>query len=154
MNFSGQLQPTGFAVSYHSAFNKLIGPSFMSSMSYLPPSLVRVEKISLLGPGVVILTGPSSCGKGEVAASLCELLSIDTTRHLSMGGILRTTVEKAKTDHAFAAMLAEKYSLSHNVSIFDCIDSSDELTEKVRRYQPKYFVPHKAYSFPIAGRRI
>ena len=109
----------------------------MSSMSYLPPSLVRVEKISLRGPGVVILTGPSSCGKGEVAASLCELLSIDTTRHLSMGGILRTTVEKAKTDHTFAAMLAEKYSLSHNVSIFDCIDTSDELTEKVRRYQPK-----------------
>lgn len=109
----------------------------MSSMSYLPPSLVRVEKISLLGPGVVILTGPSSCGKGEVAASLCELLSIDTTRHLSMGGILRTTVERAKTDHAFAAMLAEKYSLSQNVSIFDCIDSTDELTEKVRRYQPK-----------------
>lgn len=109
----------------------------MSSMSYLPPSLVRVEKISLLGPGVVILTGPSSCGKGEVAASLCELLSIDTTRHLSMGGILRSTVERAKTDHVFAAMLAEKYSLSYNVSIFDCIDSSDELSEKVRRYQPQ-----------------
>ena len=109
----------------------------MNSMSYLPPSLIRVESISLRGPGVVILTGPSSCGKGEVAGALCELLSIDTARHLSMGGILRSTVESAKTDKAFAAMLAEKYSLSHDVSMFDCIDSTDELTEKVRRYQPK-----------------
>jgi len=110
---------------------------YMNTMSYLPPSLVRVEKISLRGPGVVILTGPSSCGKGEVASALCELLSIDTTRHLSMGSILRTTIEQAKTNHAFAAMLAEKYALSHNVSIFDCVDTSEELTEKVRRYQPK-----------------
>lgn len=109
----------------------------MSSESYLPPSLVRVEKISLRGPGVVILTGPSSCGKGEVAAALCELLSIDTARHLSMGGILRDTVDRAKSDHTFATMLADKYSLSQNVSIFDCIDTTDELTEKVRRYQPK-----------------
>lgn len=114
----------------------------MSSMSYLPPSLIKVEKISLSGPGVVILTGPSSCGKGEVAGALCELLSIDTSRHLSMGGILRNTVDKAKTDDDFAAMLAEKYSLSAQVSIFDCIDTTDELSEKVRRYQPqlqKYF---------------
>lgn len=109
----------------------------MNSMSYLPPSLIRVENISLRGPGVVILTGPSSCGKGEVAAALCELLSIDTARHLSMGGILRNTVESAKTDTAFAEMLAEKYSLASNVSMFDCIDSTVELTTKVRRYQPK-----------------
>jgi len=61
----------------------------MNRNSYLPPSLVRVEKIALRGPGVVILTGPSSCGKGEVAQALCEMLSIDPERHLSMGGILR-----------------------------------------------------------------
>jgi len=109
----------------------------MSSMSYLPASLIKVEKISLRGPGVVILTGPSSCGKGEVAGVLCELLSIDYARHLSMGGILRSTVERAKTDAGFATMLADKYSLSKSVSIFDCIDTTDELTEKVRRYQPQ-----------------
>jgi len=107
----------------------------MSSLSYLPPSLVKVEKISLRGPGVVILTGPSSCGKGEVAGVLCELLSIDNKRHLSMGSILRTTVERAKTDSGFANMLAEKYSLSGDISIHDCIDTTVELTEKVHRYQ-------------------
>lgn len=109
----------------------------MNSTSYLPPSLVKVEKISLRGPGVVILTGPSSCGKGEVASALCELLSIDEQRHLSMGGILRNTVEQSNTDSSFADMLATKYSLSKAVSIFDCVDSTDELSAKVRRYQPK-----------------
>lgn len=109
----------------------------MNRTAYLPPSLIRVEKIALRGPGVVILTGPSSCGKGEVANALCELLSIDPERHLSMGVILRTTVERARSNKGYASLLAEKYSLSNTVSIFDCIDTSDELSEKVRRYLPE-----------------
>ncbi len=109
----------------------------MNPNLYLPPSLVRVEKISLRGPGVVILTGPSSCGKGEVAQALCEMLSIDPERHLSMGGILRNTVERSKEDSNYAKLLAEKYSLSKEVSMFDSIDTNDELTEKVRRYLPE-----------------
>lgn len=109
----------------------------MNPNLYLPPSLVRVEKISLRGPGVVILTGPSSCGKGEVAQALCEMLSIDPERHLSMGGILRNTVERSKEDATYAKLLAEKYSLSKDVSMFDSIDTTDELTEKVRRYLPE-----------------
>ncbi len=109
----------------------------MSSNSQLSHSLVRVEKISLRGPGVVILTGPSSCGKGEVAQALCEMLSIDPQRHLSMGGILRNTVERSKQDSNYAKLLAEKYSLSNTVSMFDSIDTTDELSEKVRRYLPE-----------------
>lgn len=109
----------------------------MSQSPYLPTSLVRVEKIALRGPGVVILTGPSSCGKGEVAQALCETLSIKTERHLSMGGILRNTVERSKTDSTYASLLADKYSLSQSVSIFDCIDTTDELSDKVRRYMPE-----------------
>lgn len=109
----------------------------MSRASYLPPSIVRVEKIALRGPGVVILTGPSSCGKGEVASALCDMLSIDAERHLSMGGILRNTVELARGDATYGSMLAERYSLSNDVSMFDCIDTTDELSEKVRRYLPE-----------------
>jgi adenylate kinase family enzyme len=101
-----------------------------------PRSLVRVERIALRGPGVVILTGPSSCGKGEVAAALCDLISIDPERHLSMGEILRSTVDRSKTDEHFARLLADKYSLSRKTSIFDCIDTNDELVEKVRRHLP------------------
>ena len=99
-------------------------------------SLVRVERIALQGPGVVILTGPSSCGKGEVAAALCDLVSIDSLRHLSMGEILRSTIERSKEAPSFQKLLEEKYALSHAISIFDCIDTNDELTEKVMRYLP------------------
>lgn len=101
-----------------------------------PRSLVRVETIALQGPGVVILTGPSSCGKGEVAAALCDLVSIDPARHLSMGEILRSTIERSKSDPGFAKLLADKYELSSDVSIFDCLDTNEELTEKVRRHLP------------------
>ena len=43
-----------------------------------PPTtdLFKVERISLRGPGVMILTGPSSCGKGEVAAALRGALHV------------------------------------------------------------------------------
>jgi adenylate kinase family enzyme len=105
-------------------------------------SLVRVERIALRGPGVVILTGPSSCGKGEVANALCELVSVDPRRHLSMGEILRTTAERSKTDPDYARLLAEKYALSRDVSLFDCVDTNEELTGKVSRYLPdleRYF---------------
>lgn len=108
----------------------------MNRTPYLPASLVRVEKIALKGPGVVILTGPSSCGKGEVAHALCKMLSIDEERHLSMGEILRSTVERAGSDKEFASFLAEKYSLSNDVSMFDCIDTTVELSDKVRRNLP------------------
>jgi adenylate kinase family enzyme len=109
----------------------------MSLTPYLPASLVRVERIALRGPGVVILTGPSSCGKGEVAQALCETLSIDPERHLSMGGILRNTVDRSKSDRDYASLLEDKYSLSKSVSMFDCIDTTEELSDKVRRYLPE-----------------
>jgi adenylate kinase family enzyme len=93
-----------------------------------------VERIALCGPGVVILTGPSSCGKGEVANALCEILSIDPSRHLSMGEILRTTVAQARGDAEFALHLEQKYSLSAKANVFECLDTNEELTEKVKRH--------------------
>jgi adenylate kinase family enzyme len=54
-----------------------------------------------------------------------------------MGEILRSTVERAKSDPTFAKLLAERYALSQDVSIFDCLDTNDELDEKVRRYLPE-----------------
>ena len=82
----------------------------------------------------MILTGPSSCGKGEVANALCEILSIDRKRHLSMGEILRSTVARSKEDPGFAALLEDKYALSRKTSIFECVDTNDELSVKVKRH--------------------
>ncbi|MDB4837985.1 nucleoside monophosphate kinase [Marinomonas sp.] len=98
-------------------------------------SLVQVEKIKVREPGVIILTGPSSCGKGEVASALCQTLSIRPEAHLSMGEILRSTFRGAKEDPAFAELLATKYDLSYENNIFDCVDTNEALSAKVRSYQ-------------------
>jgi len=71
-----------------------------------------------------------------VANALCDLLSIDARRHLSMGAILRSTIERSKSDPDFMRLLEEKYALSRETSIFDCVDTTDELTQKVRRHLP------------------
>ena len=99
----------------------------MTTLSTTPQALVRVERIALRGPGVVILTGPSSCGKGEVANALCDVVSIDPRRHLSMGAILRSTVERAKSDPGFAKLLAEKYDLSNDVFTSDFYEHAHRL---------------------------
>ena len=94
-------------------------------------ALIKVDKISLRKRGVIILTGPSSCGKGEVANALCSVLSIKPDSHLSMGDILRNTFSQAKVDEAYANLLKDKYELSQEYSIFNCVDTMDDLTQKV-----------------------
>jgi adenylate kinase family enzyme len=98
---------------------------------YALDSHIKVEKISLRGPGCIILTGPSSCGKGEVAAALCRVMSIPPQAHLSMGEILRTTIHSAKHDEKFRTLLSGKYQIDANTNIYDCIDTTPELTRKV-----------------------
>lgn len=97
----------------------------------------KVEKISLQGPGVVILTGPSSCGKGEVAAALCQVMSLPPTDHLSMGDILRSTITRSRHDHDFGRLLSDKYEISNQLNIFDCRDTNDELVAKVSKHLPR-----------------
>jgi adenylate kinase family enzyme len=89
-----------------------------------------IRDIEITGAGVIILTGPSSCGKGEIAMALCELLSIERDRWLSMGDILRRTYERARQPD-FMKLLEERYSISDQVPILNCIDSSPELARKV-----------------------
>ena len=93
-------------------------------------------------PGVVILTGPSSCGKGEVAAALCRVMSIAPSDHLSMGEILRSSFQNAKSDASYAALLSERYQISAASNIFQCVDTTEDLSRKVKNYLPqleKYF---------------
>jgi len=80
---------------------------------------IQVEKIRVNGKGVIILTGPSSCGKGEVANTLRKALSIPKERHLSMGDILRMTISKARASKNFQETLSKTYHISNDISIFD-----------------------------------
>lgn len=110
----------------------------MNSASYQEfRSLVRVRQIGLRQPGCIILTGPSSCGKGEVASALCKIMSIRPEAHLSMGEILRSTFTRAQADLSYAKLLATRYDISDKNNIFNCIDTRPELTKKVLSYEPQ-----------------
>jgi adenylate kinase family enzyme len=110
---------------------------FLTPQSYDPTSLVRVDKVSMRTHGCLILTGPSSCGKGEVASALCRIMSIPPSDHLSMGEILRQSFQNAKNDPSYAALLADKYRISKDANIFDCVDTTEHLTNKVKNLLPE-----------------
>lgn len=103
---------------------------------------IIVEKVKVEGNGVILLTGPSSCGKGEVAKSLCKFLSIPENKHLSMGDILRKTIIKAKEDSDFLNQLSSKYLISDKASIFDENVNRIEIVQKAKAHLEevqKYF---------------
>lgn len=109
----------------------------LNRVAYELESKIKVERVTLKGPGVLILTGPSSCGKGEVASALSKVMSIPPEAHLSMGEILRTTFQRAKNEKSYAKLLADNYKISSVSNIFDCVDSTDDLTKKVLSYIPE-----------------
>ena len=109
----------------------------LNRVAYELASNIIVEKVSLKGPGVLILTGPSSCGKGEVASALSKVMSIPPEHHLSMGEILRSAFQRAKNEKSYANLLESSYKISSQVSIFDCVDSTEELSKKVLHYLPE-----------------
>jgi adenylate kinase family enzyme len=95
---------------------------------------ITVEKVRVEGKGVLLLTGPSGCGKGEIAKALCKFLSIPKKRHLSMGDILRKTVIKAKENEDFMKTLGEKYNISNDISVLDLEKNPPEVVQKVKNY--------------------
>lgn len=95
---------------------------------------ITVEKVRVEGKGVLLLTGPSGCGKGEIAKALCKFLSIPKERHLSMGDILRKTVIKAKENEDFMKTLGEKYNISNDISVLDLEKNPPEVVQKVKNY--------------------
>lgn len=96
---------------------------------------ITVEKVHVEGRGVILLTGPSSCGKGEIAKALCRFLSIPPNKHLSMGDILRKTIQKARAEKSFRNRLAYDYDISDKVSIFDMSKNKQDIREKAEQYK-------------------
>lgn len=96
---------------------------------------IIVEKVRVEGKGVILLTGPSSCGKGEIAKALCRFLSIPPHKHLSMGDILRNTVQKARQDRSFRHRLAEEYQISYRISIFEPDSNKPDIIDKATQYR-------------------
>lgn len=96
---------------------------------------IIVEKVRIDGNGVILLTGPSGCGKGEIAKALRKFLSIPEEKHLSMGDILRKTIVKAGEDKEFRTTLADKYKISGKVSIFDNEHNKTEVIRKAENHK-------------------
>lgn len=95
---------------------------------------ITVEKVRVDGRGVILLTGPSGCGKGEIAKALCKFLSIPKERHLSMGDILRKTIIKAKENDVFLKTLGERYNISKDISILDIKKNRPEVVQKAENH--------------------
>lgn len=106
---------------------------------------IKVERVSVEGRGVIILTGPSSCGKGEIAKELRRFLSIPKERHLSMGDILRQTIYKARHEESFKKTLSSKYKISNGISILDGLHNTKEIVSKAikNELELKNFYPGK-----------
>lgn len=95
---------------------------------------IQVEKVIVEGSGAIILTGPSSCGKGEIANELRRFLDLPERKHLSMGDILRLTIKRAREDHRFKSVLTDVYHIRDDVSIFDDNYNAYEMIEKASKY--------------------
>ena len=95
---------------------------------------IQVEKVIVEGSGAIILTGPSSCGKGEIAKELRKFLDLPERKHLSMGDILRLTIKRAREDHLFKSVLTDVYHIRDDVSIFDENYNAYEMIEKASKY--------------------
>jgi len=96
---------------------------------------IIVQKVVAEGCGAILLTGPSSCGKGEIAMELRSFLSIPKERHLSMGDILRRTIKKAREDETFRDRLATKYNISDKISVFEEAENKPENISKAIKHK-------------------
>lgn len=96
---------------------------------------IIVQRVLVEGCGVIILTGPSSCGKGEIAKELRKFLSIPKKRHLSMGDILRMTIKKARIDENFRNRLSTEYKINDKISIFENAQNTKELIFKAKKHE-------------------
>jgi adenylate kinase family enzyme len=96
---------------------------------------IIVQRVVAEGCGAILLTGPSSCGKGEIAKELRRFLSIPKERHLSMGDILRRTIRKAREDENFRNRLATAYNISDRISIFEETENKAENISKAIKHE-------------------
>lgn len=96
---------------------------------------LKIKSVELEGKGAIILTGPSGCGKGEVANYIFDMFSLDRKFHLSMGQILRDIISRSRSDNDFLNILGEQYKISNKVSIFDEGSNPKEVIDKALSYK-------------------
>lgn len=103
-------------------------------------SELRIESYNVSGCGAVILTGPSGCGKGEIANCLVKTFNLNKEFHLSMGEILRSIINKARTEKDFLQKLQNKYHISNEISIFDENNNDEKVLSKAKEHKERLAV--------------
>jgi adenylate kinase family enzyme len=100
-----------------------------------PSAALGLEvRVRARGRGIIILAGPSSCGKGAIADALRRTLHLPAEDHISMGDALRRTVTRARTDETFAASMGTSYDIHPDRCIYDPAFSDQALIAKARSY--------------------
>jgi adenylate kinase family enzyme len=101
-----------------------------------PSSALGLEvSVRARGRGIIILSGPSSCGKGVVADSLRRTLHLPRCNHVSMGDALRTTIDRARQEPAFLARLGEDYGIWPDRCVYDTQTAEPGQVSKARVYE-------------------
>jgi len=83
--------------------------------------------------GVIILSGPSGCGKGEIARGLCKAMSLPDSNHLSMGSILRDLVTYSKKDLENDSLSLDECGISDKICIFDLNKNTEDTVKDAIR---------------------
>ena len=86
------------------------------------------------GRGIIVLAGPSSCGKGAIADTLQETLQIPKENHLSMGDALRSVIARSNTDPAFKASMGEQLGIWPDRSVFNATVTDESTARKALNY--------------------
>ncbi len=108
-------------------------------MRYIDPAPSRPSaalglstQVRARGRGIIILSGPSSCGKGAIAAALRRTLHLPVENHISMGDALRNTIERARGDSAFLQAMGHVFGIHPDRAVFGHEDPTVVL--KARSY--------------------
>jgi len=111
-------------------------------MSWIQPAPSRPSaalgltvSVRARGRGIIILSGPSSCGKGVVAEALRRVLHLPKEHHVSMGDALRQTYARAREDAEFRARLGTDFGIWPDRCIYDPAHSNEALITKARQYE-------------------
>jgi len=111
-------------------------------LKYIDPAPARphialglTTSVRTRGRGIIILSGPSSCGKGAIAEALRSTLHLPAENHLSMGDALRETVARARSEKEFRDSLGSNFGIYPDKLVFDPSVTDPAISVKARSYE-------------------
>ncbi len=92
-----------------------------------------VTTVRATGRGLILLAGPSSCGKGAIALALRRTLQLPAKNHVSMGEVLRTLIDDARRDATFRATLGWRYGVHADRGVLDEAATAPEVIVSAKK---------------------